>query len=231
VAPFLPLLRTPYSYISPYVNQADGLGEYSLNTFDDVFPAAKDTGIDDLRHSAHSAAIFPFRLANETKAYVMDVYQDEYSKTSRENNGRKDVYTMLWAMFSTELRITSESFKAVSNYLAPKREQAKGKYEEYKKRAGERVEQGKKHVDEHVDKEKKNAGTFLNYTQDQIVGAQKEAQHQVNGIQQNQGLEFRAGQDHVDLAEHNGTGYADAVKDSVKQFEFEANQKLPVEGH
>lgn len=86
-------------------------------------------------------------------------------------------------------------------------------------------------MDEQVDKADKKAGTFLNYTQDQINGVQKDVQHQVNGIQHNAEVEFRAGQDHVTGTETTGAGYADAVKESVKQFEFEANQKLPVEGN
>lgn len=127
---------------------------------------------------------------------------------------------MLWAMFSTELRVAGESFKAVSEYLAPKREQAKGKYDEFRKRAGERAEQEK-------EKAKKSGDTFLNYTQDKVDGITNE----VDGVGKE--VEFKAGQDHDvvvgdgDAAAH---AYADAVSNSVRQFGFEANQKLPVEG-
>jgi len=80
VAPVLPLFRTPYQYVAPYVDQADNFGDDALNALDDRFPAAKKTGVKELQGHAHDAAGMPRQLVVQSHDYVLDVWGDEYSK-------------------------------------------------------------------------------------------------------------------------------------------------------
>jgi CRISPR/Cas system CSM-associated protein Csm4 (group 5 of RAMP superfamily) len=60
---------------------------------------------------------------------------DEYSKTAKHNDRGGGVITSVLALVCTELRITSDFFQAVAEYLGPKYEEGKKKGSNYLKDA------------------------------------------------------------------------------------------------
>jgi hypothetical protein len=202
------------------------MGDDTLNFIDDRFPAVKDTGISDLKNHAIDAASIPFNLASSTRDYVSDIWADEYQTTSRENNGRKDLSTFFWAMLSTDLRIAAESMRAVSNYLAPKRDEAAQRYEKMKSQARGAVGEAKEYSAEKKEQGKRNASTYLQYGQEQVdkaIGATAQGAEQ--GKDYARGT-AKLGEEKFDQAAEKtaqvaqdghdqGLQYADAVKQNV----------------
>jgi hypothetical protein len=220
------MLRTPYSYVSPYVQQADHIGDDTLNFIDDRFPAVKDTGISDLKNHAIDAASLPFNLASSTRDYVSDVWADEYAKTSRENNGRKDMSTFFWAMLSTDLRIAAETMRAVSNYLAPKRDQAAQHYNKMKSQAKGAVGEAKEFGAEKTQQGKSNASTYLQYGQDQVdkaVGATAQSAEQ--GKDYARGT-AKFGEQKLDQASQKAAQFAQQGHDQGMQYADAAKQNV-----
>ncbi|EMD66806.1 hypothetical protein GGP41_008194 [Bipolaris sorokiniana] len=116
VAPLHPYLRTPYSYISPYLARADQLGDSGLSTLESHLPIVKED-TQKLKQYAYSPV-----------NYVHGAWQDEYNKT-HYNNG---VLKMGVAAVSFELRMISDACDVVLAYLNKGKEQAKKKAEEVK---------------------------------------------------------------------------------------------------
>ncbi|USP74875.1 hypothetical protein yc1106_02149 [Curvularia clavata] len=114
VAPFHPYLRTPYSYISPYLARADQLGDNGLSTLESHLPIVKED-TQKLKQYAYSPV-----------HYVQGTWQDEYNKT-HYNNG---VLKMGVAALSFELRMLSDACDVVLAYLNKGKEQTKKKVEE-----------------------------------------------------------------------------------------------------
>ena len=137
--PIVPYLQTPYSIVSPYLAKADSLGDSSLSTVDSHFPALKSTNMEKLRGTAYDAANFPFKLAGDSKTYVFRTYDDEYKKI-----GGEGLPTTAKAFVSTQLRIVSDVFHAVGDYLEPKKEQLQAEYEKAKSTGADRIQKTKK---------------------------------------------------------------------------------------
>lgn len=116
VAPFHPYLRTPYSYISPYLARADQLGDSGLSTLETHLPIVKED-TSKLKEYAFSPV-----------TYVQGTWQDEYNKT-HYNNG---VVKMGVATVSFELRMLSDACDVVLSYLNKGKEQTKKKIDEVK---------------------------------------------------------------------------------------------------
>jgi hypothetical protein len=116
VAPFHPYLRTPYSYISPYLARADQLGDSGLCTLETHLPIVKED-TSKLKEYAFSPV-----------TYVQGTWQDEYNKT-HYNNG---VVKMGVATVSFELRMLSDACDVVLAYLNKGKEQTKKKVDEIK---------------------------------------------------------------------------------------------------
>jgi len=116
VAPFHPYLRTPYSYVSPYLARADQLGDNGLSTLETHLPIVKED-TEQLKKYAYSPV-----------TYVQGTWQDEYNKT-HYNNG---VVKMGVAAVSFELRMLSDACDVVLAYLNKGKEQTKKKVDEVK---------------------------------------------------------------------------------------------------
>lgn len=125
VAPLHPYLKTPYSYLSPYLSRADELGDNGLSKVDHRFPIVKED-TSKLKQTVVDYASLPLVLAGRGKEYVFGTWQDEYSKTRGEDGMIKNVK----ALVSTELKFGLDAYNLVSKYLS------KGKKEASKK-AGE----------------------------------------------------------------------------------------------
>lgn len=152
--PFVPYLRTPYSYAAPYVAKADSIADASLNTVDNHFPIVKED-TQTLYDSAKSWAFWPFQLADDGKNYVFSTYNDEYKKTASRNNRGEGLTTFFMALVSTELKVASDALAAAANYLGPKKDEAKQHKDQF-------ISQAKQKKDGFVSESKKTADSFAN---------------------------------------------------------------------
>ncbi|KAI9654018.1 MAG: hypothetical protein M1831_005535 [Alyxoria varia] len=144
--PVFPYFRTPYSIIKPYLQRADSIGDSSLNTVDEKFPAVKNTNLDKLKTTAFDVFNYPFKVAGQGKGYVFSTYNDEYEKVAGDG-----IFAYGKAIVSTELRIAADALHAVGNYLGPKKDEAMNEYEKTKRAGEARYEKTKKAAHEKKD--------------------------------------------------------------------------------
>lgn len=119
IAPFIPFAQRPYGYVKPYVEKADSLADVGLNKVDETFPIVRQE-TQKLKSSVIELAFFPFRLAGNSKDYVLNTYSGEYQKC-----GGKGVVSGGKALITTSLVVTSESLNWIGSLLAQKKEQSK----------------------------------------------------------------------------------------------------------
>jgi len=125
--PLSPYLRGPYAYVAPYLAKADSLGDSSLATLESRFPIVKEdteTVKTKVISTAQLPIRIPFDLAQQGKAYLFGVYDEEYSKTQGAG-----LVKQAKAAISTELRVTVDVLTYVRSILVKKGEQAKEVYE------------------------------------------------------------------------------------------------------
>lgn len=116
IAPLHPYLKTPYSYISPYLTRADELGDSSLNKLDHHVPLVKE---DTTKLK---------ELAFSPLTYLQGTYQDEYKKTQ----GPEGLIKTVKAGISTELKVAHDAFTFAVEYWNKGKQQASKKVEEVK---------------------------------------------------------------------------------------------------
>ena len=111
LSPLVPYLRTPYSFISPYVVKADELGDAGLERVDARFPIVKEDTLK-LKDRVVNVAFFPVTKAGEGKDYVLSTYGSEYKKCGGDGYvaGGKAVVT-------TGLVVTSDVITWVGGFL------------------------------------------------------------------------------------------------------------------
>ncbi|GAB7365046.1 hypothetical protein MBLNU230_g5827t1 [Neophaeotheca triangularis] len=164
-APLKPHLQTPLSYAQPYAQRADNLGVSGLETLESHAPIVKeDTG--SLVDRAKGLVWFPFRKTGEAKDYVMSTWQSEYEKTARYKNRGPGVTTSVMAIVSTELKVASDFFSAVADWLGPK-------YEEGKENASEIVDKAQKKGEQYVKAGQQTAEEWKQVGQDKAAEYQK----------------------------------------------------------
>ena len=110
--PVLPYLSTPISIASPYLKQADKLGDSSLNTIDGYVPALKYEGFEQLRERAAGMAGWPLKVLGEGREYVGKVYKEENGKV-----GGEGLVKVGKSVLSTELRIVAEGLGELKNLV------------------------------------------------------------------------------------------------------------------
>lgn len=136
-------LETPYSYVKPYVNKADELADAGLGHVDERFPIVKEdthTVID----TAKSYAFWPY-------SYLYSTWDDEYKKTASHNNRGPGLTTSALALLSTELKIASDFFQAIADFLGPRYEESKKKGADYVRSAEEAAKHYKQIGQEKMD--------------------------------------------------------------------------------
>ena len=117
VAPFIPYAKGPYGYVAPYVAKADSLGSDALSRVDHKFPIVKED-TEKIKGTVLDYAYFPFRLAGDSKNYVLDTYSSEYRKCGGDGYvaGSKAVIT-------TGLVVTSDTLAWLSAFLGQKKDE------------------------------------------------------------------------------------------------------------
>ena len=117
VAPFVPYAKLPYGYVAPYVAKADSLGSDALSRVDHTFPIVRED-TEKIKGTVLDFAYFPFRLAGDSKNYVLNTYSSEYKKCGGDGYvaGSK-------AMVTTSLVVTSDTLAWLSKFLGQKKEE------------------------------------------------------------------------------------------------------------
>ncbi|SLM34259.1 MAGE protein [Lasallia pustulata] len=119
VKPVLPYAKGPYGYVKPYVTKADQVASSGLTKVDETFPIVKED-TQKIKSTVFDYALYPFKLAGESKDYVFKTYDSEYKKCGGDGliSGGK-------AMITTSLVVTSDSLAWLSSFLGQKKEQTK----------------------------------------------------------------------------------------------------------
>lgn len=118
VAPFLPYLQGPYSWVAPYLAKADEYGDSALSKADERFPIVKED-TEKVKSTVLQVVHYPIRLVQDGRDYVVNSYQDESGKV-----GGEGVVKLVKSVVSTELRILSDGLHAVAEFVGPKKQQA-----------------------------------------------------------------------------------------------------------
>ncbi|KAF1848673.1 CAP20-like protein [Cucurbitaria berberidis CBS 394.84] len=116
VAPFHPYLRTPYSYVAPYIEHADKLGDSTLSKIETHLPIVKED-----TPKLKEYALSPY-------TYVKGTWADEYKKTQRQDGLVKQGIVLV----STELKIVQDACTVFLSYWNKGKEQTSKKVEEVK---------------------------------------------------------------------------------------------------
>lgn len=124
--PVEPYLRTPYSYAAPYIQKADSLADSGLKTVDNHFPIVREE-THTIKDTVLSYAFFPVHVAGQSYEYLYNTWSDEYSKTANKNNRGPGITTLVMAAISTELKVASDAFQAIADFLGPAKDDAKAK--------------------------------------------------------------------------------------------------------
>jgi len=116
VAPFHPYLKTPYSYVYPYLDQADKLGDNTLTKLETHLPIVKE----------ETPKLKEYALSPYT--YLKGTWDDEYSKTQRRDGLLKNGIVLI----STEMKIIQDGCDVFLGYWNKGKEQASKKVDEVK---------------------------------------------------------------------------------------------------
>lgn len=114
VAPLHPYLRTPYSYVAPYIDHADKFGDSTLSKIETHLPIVKE----------ETPKLKEYALSPYT--YVKGTWDDEYSKTQRQDGLVKNGIVLV----STELKIVQDACTVFLQYWNQGKEQASKKVDE-----------------------------------------------------------------------------------------------------
>jgi len=170
--PVEPYLETPYSYVKPYVTKADELADSGLNHVDARFPIVKED-TNALFDKSKSLAFWPYN-------YVMQTWRDEFEKTAKHNDRGYGISTSVMAIVSTELKIASDFFQAVADFLGPKYEEGKKKGADYVRQAEETTEHykqiGQDKVNEYANAGQQKADELKSETEKKKDQAKQHAQ-------------------------------------------------------
>jgi len=114
-----PILSTPFSYATPYLQKADSIGDSTLSTLESKFPVVKKpTG--ELYSEGKSFVFFPLKKGNEGKDYVFSTFNGEIKK-----NGDQGLVGYGKAAVSTTFKVGGDAYAWLSGFLSAKKAEAK----------------------------------------------------------------------------------------------------------
>ncbi|KAF2753666.1 putative pathogenesis associated protein Cap20 [Pseudovirgaria hyperparasitica] len=126
--PFFPYLQTPYSYVKPYAEKADSLGDDGLSKIESYVPIVKED-TEKVKTTVLNYAFLPLRVAGEGKDYIFSTFNDEYKKTDGEG-----VFKLAKATISTEMRVGLDAYQLLYQYLTKAKDSAQAKGTEIKEK-------------------------------------------------------------------------------------------------
>ncbi|PNY26966.1 Uncharacterized protein TCAP_03101 [Tolypocladium capitatum] len=116
--PVIPWFAKPYTYLSPYVQRADSIGDKTLDRIDERFPVVKKpTG--ELYQDTRSLILLPYNKGIEGYDHVFQVYAAEVKKTEQQGlvgQGK--------AAVSTALVVSNETLSWLGSLLSARKAEA-----------------------------------------------------------------------------------------------------------
>jgi len=112
ITPVEPYLKTPYSYVAPYVQKADSLGDKGLSEVDTRFPIVKEE-TSTLKEKVKTLPVVD---------YVWKTFEDQ---DKIHNNGQKGVVPFAKSVVGTELKIAADSVRYFVSFFVAKKEEVK----------------------------------------------------------------------------------------------------------
>ena len=151
VAPVVPYAKGPYGYVAPYVAKADSLASDGLTKVDQTFPIVKEDA-QTIKGTVLDYAFFPFRLANDSKNYVLDTYSSEYKKCGGDGyvSGGK-------ALITTSMVVTSDTLAWLSSFLSARKQEGQNYADAKYKQGQDYMHQTSSYVDQKRDQAMKYA--------------------------------------------------------------------------
>lgn len=125
-----------------------------------------------------------------------NISPDEYSKTTKQNNNQKNLFTLISALISFNLRVVSDTFTLVADWTKPRYEESK-----------------------------KTASDYIAAAQDKAGDAQKYAQGKLDEAMQNGEGYSKVVQDKLNEAKQNGEGYTKAAQETAQEKGEQAKEK------
>ncbi|KAK3706170.1 hypothetical protein LTR37_012871 [Vermiconidia calcicola] len=166
--PVEPYLETPYNYAKPYVAKADEIADDRLSRIESRFPIVKEE-TNTVVDKGKDLAFWPITLAGDGKNYLVGTWQDEYNKTASHKSRGPGFQTLIMALISTELRVASDFFQLIADFLGPK-------YEESKKKGSDYVKQAQDTAGQYKDAGKDKLQQYQKVGEEKTDQAKKEAQ-------------------------------------------------------
>jgi len=117
--PVEPYLKTPYSYVAPYVQKADSLGDKGLSEVDTRFPIVKEE-TSSLKEKVKGLPFVPYNTIISTKDYVFKTFDEE----SKKNEG-KGLVPFAKSVIGTELKIAADTLGFIATFLGQKKDEGK----------------------------------------------------------------------------------------------------------
>jgi hypothetical protein len=119
-APVEPYFATPYSYVAPYVQKADSLGDKGLSEVDSRFPIVKEE-TSSLKEKVKGLPFVPYDTIVSTKDYVFKTFDEQ----SKKNEGQKGVLPFAKTVIGTEIKIAADTVGYLTGFLIAKKEEGK----------------------------------------------------------------------------------------------------------
>lgn len=133
------------------------------------FPIVKED-TETVKQTAFSYASIPLDLAGQGRDYLFGAWQDEYRKTANRNDNNQSLFTLAQAVISTQLRVATDVFQVLHDYLAPKAEEAKAKRDSIidgaKKQARDWEAKGQELRDGYAAQARESADSYASEAQD-----------------------------------------------------------------
>lgn len=140
VKPLLPYAQGPYSYVAPYVQKADEMGDDMLTHGEKYFPVLKEDS-EKVKDSAMRLIFWPFYLAAHTRDYAFDTWNDEYKKTEGEG-----IPKLVKAAISTDLKFMSDAYNMAMSILQQGKERGQDNYQQAQKKGHELYDEAQKRL-------------------------------------------------------------------------------------
>ncbi|EFX06670.1 pathogenesis associated protein [Grosmannia clavigera kw1407] len=109
--PVLPYLAKPYEYVSPYVKKVDGLGDRTLDNFDQHFPVVRKPTAEVYKDTK-DFVLYPVRKGIESRDHVVSVYNGERKQINGDG-----VFPLSKALAVTAIVVATETLGWVREYL------------------------------------------------------------------------------------------------------------------
>lgn len=124
-SPLKPYLQGPYSYVAPYLEKADSLGDAGLGKIETTFPIVKEDTAT-LKDKATGIATYPLVLGSQGKDYVFSTYGEQRNAATGEGKGIiSKAIAETKALLFTEYKIGSDAFYMLAGLLTKTKEEGK----------------------------------------------------------------------------------------------------------